>query len=149
MADLGRAASIILFLYLIVKFADLAVRGAWVLILEQNLQSNLFLLEMLGGVALPAILLSFRRVRNMPRGLLVSSLLVMAGIVLNRMNVCWIGMSVSDQLSYIPTWMEVAVSLGSITAGTIAFFLAVHYLPIFPDAEKELPKETSLDPIPD
>ena len=149
MADLGRAASIILFLYLIVKFADLAVRGAWVLILEQNLQSNLFLLEMLGGVALPAILLSSRRVRNMPRGLLVASSLVMAGIVLNRMNVCWIGMSVSDQLSYIPTWMEVAVSLGSITAGTIAFFLAVHYLPIFPDVEEELPIETSLDPIPD
>ena len=29
MADLGRAASIILFLYLTIKFADLAVRGAW------------------------------------------------------------------------------------------------------------------------
>jgi Ni/Fe-hydrogenase subunit HybB-like protein len=149
MADLGRAASIILFLYLIVKCADLAVRGAWVLILEQNLQSNLFLLEMLGGVALPAILLSFRRVRNLPRVLLAASSLVMAGIVLNRVNVCWFGMSVGDKLHYIPTWMEIAVSLGFIMAGTVAFFLAVHYLPVFPEAEEELPIETSLDPIPD
>ena len=104
-----------------IKFADLAVRGAWVLILERNLQSNLFLLEMLGGVALPAILLSFRRVRRLPRGLLAASLLVMVGIVLNRVNICWFGMS-----------------LGSVMAGTVAFFLAVHYLPIFPVAEEEL-----------
>jgi Ni/Fe-hydrogenase subunit HybB-like protein len=58
-------------------------------------------------------------------------------------------MSVSDQLHYIPTWMEIAVSLGFVTAGTVAFFLAVHYLPVFPDIEKEPPIETSLDPIPE
>ena len=143
LADLGRAASIILFIYITIKFSDLIVRGDWDLILEQNLQSNLFLLEMLGGAALPAILLSFRRARNQPRILLAASVLVMAGVVLNRVNVCWFGMSVSDQLHYIPTWMEISVSLGSITAGTIAFFLAVHYLPVFPKTEEELPEAIS------
>ena len=143
MRDLGRAASVVLFLYLAIKFADIAVRGAWDLVLEQNLQGRLFLLEMLGGAALPAILLSFRKVRNMPRALLGASLLVMMGVVLNRVNVCWIGMSVGDQLSYIPTWMEISVSLAFVTAGTIAFFLAVHYLPVFPDIEEELPEEIS------
>ncbi len=143
MRDLGRAASIILFLYLAIKFSDLAVRGAWDLVLVQNLQGRLFLLEMLGGAALPAIMLSFRKVRKMPRALLGASLLVMMGVVLNRVNVCWIGMSVGDQLSYIPTWMEISVSLAFVTAGTIAFFLAVHYLPVFPDIEEELPEEIS------
>lgn len=143
MRDLGRAASIILFVYVAIKFSDLAVRGAWDLVLEQNLQSRLFLLEMLGGAALPAIMLSFRKVRKMPRALLGASLLVMMGVVLNRVNVCWIGMSVGDQLSYIPTWMEISVSLAFVTAGTIAFFLAVHYLPVFPDIEEELPEEIS------
>ena len=143
MRDLGRAASIILFLYLAIKFSDLAVRGAWDLVLVQNLQGRLFLLEMLGGAAIPAIMLSFRKVRNMPRALLGASLLVMMGVVLNRVNVCWIGMSVGDQLSYIPTWMEISVSLAFVTAGTIAFFLAVHYLPVFPDIEEELPEEIS------
>jgi len=143
LADLGRAASIILFLYLAIKFADLTVRGAWGMLPEHNLQGGLFLLEMLGGVALPAILLSSRKVRSMPRGLLVASLLVMAGVVLNRLNVSWFGMSVSDQLHYIPTWMEIAVSLGSVTVGTMVFFLAVHYLPVFPKIEEELPEEIS------
>ena len=108
---------------------------------ERKLQGGLFLLEMLGGVALPAILLSFRRLRKLPRVLLAASLLVMAGVVLNRVNVCWIGMSVHDQLSYIPTWMEIALSLGFVTAGTIAFLLAVHYLPVFPETEAKLRKK--------
>ena len=42
MADLGKAASIILFVYLLIKFSDLAVRGAWDLVCERNLQSNCF-----------------------------------------------------------------------------------------------------------
>jgi Ni/Fe-hydrogenase subunit HybB-like protein len=146
MADLGRAASFILILYLIIKFSDLAARGAWDLLYERNLQSGMFLLEMLGGFALPAIMLSFRKLRNKPRWLLSASLLVMVGIVLNRVNVAWIGMSVTDHLHYYPTWMEIALSLGFITAGTIIFFLAVHFLPVFPKAEEELPEKASPEP---
>jgi Ni/Fe-hydrogenase subunit HybB-like protein len=137
MADLGRAAAVVLYLYLIVKFADLAVRGNLDLVLVPNLQGRLFLLEMVGGAVLPAIMLSFRGLRDEPNGLLAASLLVMMGVVLNRINVCWIGMDVSDQLHYFPTWMEIAVSLAFITGGTIVFLLAVHYLPIFPDSEDE------------
>ena len=143
MRDLGRAAAIILFLYMAMKFADLTVRGSLNLVFEGSLQSRLFLLEMLGGAALPAILLSIRRFRRMPRVLLAASSLVMAGIVLNRVNVCWFGMSVGDQLHYIPTWMEIAVSLAFVTAGTVAFFLAVHFLPVFPKTEEELPDAIS------
>lgn len=77
----------------------------------------------------------------MPRGLLAASLLVMAGIVLNRINVAWIGMSVTDHLHYYPTWMEIALSLGFFTAGTIIFFLAVHFLPILPKTEEEEEEE--------
>lgn len=137
MADLGRAAAVVLYLYLILKFADLAVRGNLDLVLVPNLQGRLFLLEMVGGAVLPAIMLSFRGLRDEPNGLLAASLLVMMGVVLNRINVCWIGMDVSDQLHYFPTWMEIAVSLAFITGGTIVFLLAVHYLPIFPDSEDE------------
>ena len=79
----------------------------------------------------------------LPRGLLGASLLVMAGVILNRMNVSWFGMSVHDQLNYIPTWMEIALSLGFITFGTIAFLLAVRYLPVFPKTEDELTSESS------
>jgi len=137
MADLGRAAAVVLYLYLIVKFADLAVRGHLDLVLVPNLQGLMFLLEIVGGAVLPAIMLSFRGLRNEPNGLLAASLLVMMGVVLNRINVCWIGMDVSDQLHYFPTWMEIAVSLAFITGGTIVFLLAVHYLPIFPESEDQ------------
>jgi len=137
MIDLGRAAAIVLFLYLAMKFADVTARGAWGFVLERRFQGGLFLAEMLLGVALPAVLLSFRKFRDRPKGLLAASLLVMAGVVLNRMNVSWFGMSVHDQLNYYPTWMEIALSLGFVAAGTVAFFLCVRYLPIFPDTEEQ------------
>jgi Ni/Fe-hydrogenase subunit HybB-like protein len=145
MADLGRAASIILFLYLIIKFADVTARDAWGFVLERKFQGGLFLLEMLGGVALPAILLSFRKFRNLQRGLVAASMLVMAGVVLNRMNVSWFGMSVHDQLNYIPTWMEIALSLAFVAAGTFLFFLAVHYLPVLPSTKVESPLKTTTE----
>ena len=139
MIDLGRAAAIVLFLYLAMKFADVTVRGAWGFVLERKFQGGLFLAEMLLGVALPAVLLSFRKFRARPKGLLAASLLVMSGVVLNRMNVSWFGMAVHDQLNYYPTWMEIALSLAFVTFGTIVFFLCVHFLPIFPDeADQEL-----------
>ena len=137
MRDLGRAAGIILFIYLVIKIADLAARGSLGMVFEGSLQSRLFLLEMVGCVALPAILLSIRKVRLLPRWLLGASLLVMAGIVLNRINVSWFGMSVSDHLHYIPTWMEIALSLAFITGGTVIFLLAVRFLPIFPKTADE------------
>jgi len=137
MTALGRTAAIVLFLYLAIKFADVTARGAWGFVLEQKFQGGLFLAEMLLGVAVPAVLLSFRKFRHMPKGLVAASMLVMAGVVLNRMNVSWFGMSVNDQLNYYPTWMEVALSLAFVTFGTVLFFLAVRFLPIFPDKEEQ------------
>ena len=137
MTDLGRAAAIILFLYLAIKFADVTARGAWGFVLERKFQGGLFLAEMLLGVALPAMLMSFRKLRDQPKVLLAASLLVMTGVVLNRMNVSWFGMAVNDKLNYYPTWMEIALSLGFVTAGTVAFFLAVRFLPIFPETEEQ------------
>jgi hypothetical protein len=40
--------------------------------------------------------------------------------------------------------MEVAMSLGSVTVGTVLFFLAVHFLPVFPKTEEELPEAIPL-----
>jgi hypothetical protein len=37
--------------------------------------------------------------------------------------------------------MEIALSLAFITAGTIVFFLAVYFLPIFPKLEQEPERE--------
>jgi Ni/Fe-hydrogenase subunit HybB-like protein len=145
MTDLGRAAAIVLFLYLAMKFADITARGAWGFVLERRFQGGLFLAEMLLGVALPAVLLSFRKFRDLPKGLLAASLLVMAGVVLNRMNVSWFGMSVHDQLNYYPTWMEIALSLGFVAAGTVIFFLCVRFLPIFPDEEEQEHREIAAE----
>ena len=54
------------------------------------------------------------------------------GFVINRLNVAMTGMAASSGVSYFPSWMEFAVTIGIISLGFALFSLAVNYLPVFP-----------------
>jgi hypothetical protein len=54
--------------------------------------------------------------------------------VVHRLNVSVTGMERASGVSYFPSWMEIAVSLGLVAAGFALFGLAVRYLPIFEEA---------------
>jgi len=81
---------------------------------------------------LPLLLLVFPRVRRSPRWLTVSALLVVAGFLLNRLNVSVTGMERAACVRYTPSVMELTVSVGLVALGFTLFALAVRYLPIFP-----------------
>ena len=77
----------------------------------------LFLLEMGVGVVLPVGLLLVERVRTNPTGLVVSALFAVLGFVMNRLNVSVTGMEGAAGVQYVPSWMEVTVSLGLVALG--------------------------------
>ncbi len=139
LSDLGKFASIVLWIYLAAKFADLAFRGALPLLFEGSLQSISFWVETLLGAFVPAAVLSVRSLRNKPGLLFLSAaLIVVFGIVLNRLNVSMIGLYPFTGLIYTPSWMELLVSATIISLGVLAFGLAARYLPVFPEhAESE------------
>jgi Ni/Fe-hydrogenase subunit HybB-like protein len=56
------------------------------------------------------------------------------GFVMNRLNISVTGMERAAGVRYVPSWMEITVSLGLVALGFAAFALAVRYLPIFPEA---------------
>ncbi len=134
LTDLGRYASVVLWVYLAARFADLAVRGALPLLLEGSLQSASFWIETLLGTVLPALLLSFKSLRKRA-GVLVCSaaLVVLFGIVLNRLNVSMIGLYPFTGMIYVPSWMELLVTVTIISVGVLAFGTAARYLPVFPE----------------
>jgi Ni/Fe-hydrogenase subunit HybB-like protein len=78
-------------------------------------------------------LLLVERVRTNPTGLTVASLLAVLGFVMNRLNVSVTGMEAAAGVRYVPSWMEVTVSLGLVALGFALFALAVRYLPVFPE----------------
>jgi Ni/Fe-hydrogenase subunit HybB-like protein len=132
LATVAVAARTVLFIYFGLKVLDLSARGVWSDVVRNPWLGFSFLVEMIGGVLLPAILFSVPKVRARLRGLVFASLLVGAGIILNRVNVSWFSMIPYTQTHYFPTWMELCISFFFVTVTVVIFGAAVRYLPVFP-----------------
>jgi Ni/Fe-hydrogenase subunit HybB-like protein len=139
-------------LYLVLKFGDLAVAGELNLLFTSGFMSVLFWAEIIIGAVIPIVLFSQRAVRESSKGLLIGSIFVVVGLMLNRFNVSWFGIQRLDPMTYVPSFMgkvnyfptlpEVAVSIGVVAAGVLAFSLAVRYLPLFSKEAEESHKVT-------
>jgi Ni/Fe-hydrogenase subunit HybB-like protein len=133
--ELGRVLVVVLGVYGILRFEDLANRGALKMAFHAGYETYLFWLEIMLAIILPLSLLVQKKVRNSATGLYLSAVLVVLGFITNRMNVSITGMEGSTGVRYFPKWSELAVTGMIIGIGFAAFGLAVKYLPIFPKEE--------------
>jgi Ni/Fe-hydrogenase subunit HybB-like protein len=137
LVDLAKIAAVVLLIYLAARVLDLIVRDAWSLVFEPTLQAATFWIEIGLGVLVPIILFAIRPLRERPALLFSGALMVVVfGIVLNRLNVSVIGLLPYTGNVYSPSWMEIAVPITLMSFGVIAFGLAAKYLPVFPEDEK-------------
>lgn len=132
---LGRALLVLLILYLVLKVQDIMTRDIWHLVVLPRMETLVWWLEMIGGVVAPIIMLSIKRVRLSMTGLYVASVFTIAGFLFNRLNVTITGMEASAGISYIPSWMEIAITLMIVGTMIFLFALIVRYLPIFTKPE--------------
>jgi Ni/Fe-hydrogenase subunit HybB-like protein len=133
---LARGTMITLGLYLALKIFLLARAGVG-LAFDGSLASNMYLLEMAVGVVLPLLLLLGERFRRDPDAILGVNILVIVGVLLNRMNVCLFSMNeynVAQGSGYFPSLMEFLVSLGVVSLGVFLFKMAARHLPLFAKA---------------
>jgi len=153
--ELGRVLVVVLGVYGILRFEDLANRGALKLAFHAGYETYLFWLEIFLSIILPLVLLLQKRVRNSANGLYLAAVSVVLGFITNRMNVSITGFEGSTGVRYFPKWSELAVTGMIIAIGFAAFGLAVKYLPIFPkeqlstepagEAEAVIPAQAVLD----
>ncbi len=128
-----RLAAWLIWAYLALRVVDLLVRGELARAFRGNLQGNLFLLENVVFFLVPAVLLLVKRVRQSAKGMALASALVVLGIALNRANVVFTGMTgASRGASYLPSWMELSVTLGLISAGVLLYLFVTENFPILP-----------------
>jgi Ni/Fe-hydrogenase subunit HybB-like protein len=107
------------------------VRGTYSSLLDGSPQSVSWIAEMLLGVVAPLALLSRRAVRESPKWLAISTLAVIVGVILNRLNCFVIGYHPPFATrTYFPSITEFAVSMGLIAALMLCYRIAVTYLPI-------------------
>jgi len=99
--------------YALFKSIDLAFRWSTLDFTVHPGATISFAIEILGGLVVPFVLFSLRAVRRSSGWLLFSSLLVVAGVVLNRINVFIIGYRPPfAQKSYTPAVGEIALTVG-------------------------------------
>jgi c(7)-type cytochrome triheme protein len=144
LAGIARVIVVVLGVYTLIKIQDLTARGNLGLAFAATPESVLFWGEAGLGVLLPMALFALRRVRRSEGGLFFAALLTVMGFIINRLNVAVTGMTASSGVSYIPSWMEFAVTVSIVGVGLVLFALAVKYLPIFP--KEELPPP-GVDPV--
>lgn len=129
-AGLGKAIPYILGLYLVLKLAALAVGGNIGLIFTGYPQNLLWWAEVIIGVILPIILFSMPGVLADRRKLFMVSILVIAGLIFNRLNVTLLGLAPRTGTFYYPHPLEFAISIGLAADALLIIQLANRLLPI-------------------
>jgi len=130
--SMGAVLAVLLAVYTALRLWDLARRGELHLLLLNRRETWLFILEILLFM-IPAALLFRSSIRNRPGALYACSVLVILGVVANRLNVGLAGLEANSGTHYIPRWSEWAITLSLIALGFAVFRLAAEYLPIFPE----------------
>jgi Ni/Fe-hydrogenase subunit HybB-like protein len=131
---LARGCLIVLSFYLVVKLYQWFVHAGIGAAFDGTIEANMFLLEMLIGVIIPIIILSIKKNRTNVNTIFKVNIIVITGVMLNRMNVCLFSMEQFNMwkgFSYTPSWMEFMVSLGIISLGVLLFKMSAKYLPLF------------------
>jgi len=140
LSGLARGVLVAGVLYFIVKLWFLFKGPGVAAAFNGTMEANMYLLEMIVGVVAPILLLSMKSVRENMKTIFFVNILVIAGVLLNRLNVSIIGVY-RDQsatgLSYFPSWMEFVVTLAFIAFAIIGFKVSVKYLKVFPETETQ------------
>ncbi len=122
--------------YAVVRFADMARLGVLGEIVSGSREAAFFQLEMAIGVVIPMLLLALPAVRRNAGRLYGAAVMVVAGFVVNRLNVSLTGFESAQGGHYVPTIAEGIITLMLVGIGFAAFGLAVRFLPVMSPVEE-------------
>lgn len=132
--DVGHVLCWAIFGTLALRAADLVLRGVGTELLVISPQSLAFWVEIMVGFVIPLAILLTPAFAESGRWLLVASIMVIFGLVLNRMNVAVVGIMAPYSPTYYPHWMEVGITAGIVAGGVLAYLAICSNFPVFSSA---------------
>lgn len=126
-----RAMPYLIGLYLMLKVGDIFRTGAAEHLFVLNSASVGMWLELLIGGLLPLTVFMTREFQESENWVLWGAILVVAGGIINRLNTVVTGVMVSRWDVYHPSWMEIAISVGVISAGILVLDFVTRNFPIY------------------
>lgn len=138
LTGMARGSLIVAALYFVLKVWDLLSGAGLGTAFNGSFTSNMYLLEMVIGVVLPLILLAVKDFRTRMSSIFSINILVIVGILLNRLNVGIFGLADyagKFGLDYFPSLMEIILTAAMIAFAFVGFKFSVKYLNLFPETE--------------
>jgi Ni/Fe-hydrogenase subunit HybB-like protein len=136
LTKLGFYSAIILIINFTIRMIDITSAGKISYIFSNSQESILFLLEILNGTLIPTSILLSKRKREDKKWLYFSSIFILAGFLLNRLNVSVTAIAGKSGVSYFPSIWEINITLMIVVIGMIAFKMVTKYLPVFSEENK-------------
>ncbi|MBI5538510.1 MAG: polysulfide reductase NrfD [Bacteroidia bacterium] len=93
-----------------------------------------FMVEMLGFVLFPMLLFVYSYKKRSVFTVKLASILTMLGVIINRLDVTVIGFRWDAAIRYIPTWMELVVTLAVIFTEIWIFRWVINRMPVLRDS---------------
>lgn len=125
---LGKAASLVLFVYFWLKVIGLMHGNNWALL--GTPMGQWFLVEVLGFVLLPCFLFLWGTRKSSTGIVRFAAILTVLGILLNRFNVSIIAFNWNLAERYFPRWTEIMISVTIITVFLLSFRWIVNRMPV-------------------
>jgi Ni/Fe-hydrogenase subunit HybB-like protein len=131
LADVARLVKWPVAAYLLVKLGDLWLRRQQIDLGADPVSTVVLAIEIVAGVVVPLAMLQFRRVRSSAGHLLLACLLLIGGVVLNRLAVYLIGYrSPVAEIGYTPSFGELALTAALLSTIIVGFRLVATSFPI-------------------
>jgi len=139
--DVGHVLCWALFGTLALRGLDIVLRGIGTELLVLTPQSVAFWIEVQAGLIIPLAILLTPDFADSARWLFWASLMVIVGLLINRLNVAVVGITSTYGETYYPHWMEIAITAGIVAAGVLAYIFVCRNFPVFTPAHSR-PAET-------
>lgn len=137
LSSLVKVIPYLLGIYLVLRVGEVIVTGKYMYLMQGGMPAIMWIIEIAGGVIVPLLFFADPATRNDQHGLVWASYFTMGGLILNRVNTALIFL---DGSWYLPSWQELAVTIGLTCLGVIIFDAAVRFLPMFPEPKPETVK---------
>ncbi|MEW5873407.1 MAG: NrfD/PsrC family molybdoenzyme membrane anchor subunit [Chloroflexota bacterium] len=127
---LAHLAAFVLWVYLAVRLGDLLWRGVLPVALDLSWQSLLFMAEILLGGVLPGLLLMSPALRAKRVVLITSGILVVAGVLSQRMALSMFAMARPQGVPYMPSLLEILIAFAIPAAAVLVYLFFAENLAV-------------------
>src|SRR5512137_2706005 len=126
---LGKAGAVVMFAYFFLKLQGVIDNHA-IGEIGKGFYGKWWLVEMLGFVLAPSLMYAWGARKRHVTLVRVAAGIAVAGIVVNRLNIALVAYNWNQPVRYVPSWMEIWVSVALVMIGILAFRWIVNRMPV-------------------